>query len=164
MTETFGQRFTKLRKQKGLTQEEIAYRVNISAQAVSKWENDISMPDISILSDIADILGVTLDELLGRRSQHSVTMLDEETKKDLNKMALKIKILSSDGDKVNVNIPISLLQVCIQSGIDMPQINGNDKLANIDFKQIYSLIEQGVIGELVSVESADGDYISIIVE
>ena len=50
--ETFGQRFTRLRKEKKLTQEEISIKVNVSAQAVSKWENDVSMPDISILNDL----------------------------------------------------------------------------------------------------------------
>ena len=60
MIETFGKRFTKLRKEKGLTQEDIADRVNISAQAVSKWENDISMPDITVLILLADIFDISL--------------------------------------------------------------------------------------------------------
>ena len=63
MKETFGQRFARLRKSKGYTQEQIADKVNISYQAVSKWENDISSPDISILGELANILGVTIDEL-----------------------------------------------------------------------------------------------------
>ena len=49
-----------LRKEKNFTQEEIALKLSISAQAVSKWENDISMPDISILTSIADIFDITL--------------------------------------------------------------------------------------------------------
>ena len=44
---------SKLRKEKGMTQEELAEKVNVSAQAVSKWENDISMPDISVLPVLA---------------------------------------------------------------------------------------------------------------
>ncbi|HAN43691.1 MAG TPA: transcriptional regulator, partial [Sphaerochaeta sp.] len=39
MTETFGQRFSRLRKAKGLTQDDVAMKVNVSSQAVSKWEN-----------------------------------------------------------------------------------------------------------------------------
>ena len=64
MKETFGQRFSRLRKNLGLKQEDIAEKVNISAQAVSKWENDLSAPDISTLPILADILNVSLDELL----------------------------------------------------------------------------------------------------
>ena len=56
MKETFGQRFARLRKNLGLKQDDIAEKVNISAQAVSKWENDLSAPDISTLPILADIL------------------------------------------------------------------------------------------------------------
>ncbi len=68
MSETFGQRIQRLRKQKGLTQEDIAKRITISPQAVSKWENDASSPDITMIGDLADILGVSVDELLGREN------------------------------------------------------------------------------------------------
>ncbi len=163
MKETFGKRFSRLRKEKGLTQDDIAFKVNISPQAVSKWENDLSMPDISILGDLADILDVTLDELLGKSPKHEAKIIDTSDK-DINKMTLKIKILSSDGDKVNVNLPIPLIKACIETGMQIPQINGNSSLSSIDFTQIYELIKQGVIGELVSVESAEGDTVTIVVE
>ena len=47
---------------------DIAKRIIISPQAVSKWENDLSSPDILVLSSLADILGVSVDELLGHES------------------------------------------------------------------------------------------------
>lgn len=53
-----------LRKEKGLTQAAMAERLGISNRTISKWENGDGMPDISILSDVAGILGVTVDELL----------------------------------------------------------------------------------------------------
>ena len=162
MKETFGQRFTRLRKEKVLTQEDIALKVNISTQAVSKWENDISMPDIAILGDLADILAISIDELLGK-TKPTVSLSTNENK-DINKMALKIKMLSSDGGKVNINLPIPLIKACIETGMQLPLVNSNTKLSEIDFSQIYELIKQGVIGELVSVINAEGDTISIIVE
>ena len=64
--ETIGKRISDLRKSKGMTQEQLAQRVGVTAQAVSKWENDLSCPDISILPQLAEALGVTTDELLGR--------------------------------------------------------------------------------------------------
>lgn len=162
MKETFGQRFTRLRKEKGLTQEDIALKVNISTQAVSKWENDISMPDIAILGDLADILAISIDELLGKTKQ--TVSLSTNENKDINKMALKIKMLSSDGGKVNINLPIPLIKACIETGMQLPLVNSNTKLSEIDFSQIYELIKQGVIGELVSIVNTEGDTISIIVE
>lgn len=160
MNETFGQRFARLRKEKGLTQDDIAQKVNISAQAVSKWENDISMPDISVLPLLSDILDITLDELLGKAKKQDVKLVEE---KDINKMVLRIKVFSNTGDKVNINIPIPLLKVCIESGMEMPKVN-NSNLSNIDFKQIYTLIEHGVIGELMTVETSNGEKVIIVVE
>ncbi len=64
-TVNMGNRIAELRKAAGLTQEQLASKLSISAQAVSKWETGASFPDISILPELCAILGVTTDELLG---------------------------------------------------------------------------------------------------
>lgn len=58
----------RLRKQKGITQEELANSLGVTNQAVSKWESAQCCPDISLLLDIADYFGVTLDTLFGHES------------------------------------------------------------------------------------------------
>ncbi len=58
-----------LRKGRGLTQEQLSVQMNVSTVAVSKWENEISMPDISMLCNLADYFEVTVDELLGRKTK-----------------------------------------------------------------------------------------------
>ncbi|CQR54862.1 helix-turn-helix domain-containing protein [Paenibacillus riograndensis] len=58
-----GKKIKTLRLQKGMTQEQLAVKLNMSSQAVSKWENNVTMPDIQILPDLSVILGVTIDEL-----------------------------------------------------------------------------------------------------
>lgn len=63
--QTIGKRIVQRRKEKGYTQEQLAEFCGVSAQEVSKWENDVSCPDISILPHLAEVLGVTTDELLG---------------------------------------------------------------------------------------------------
>ena len=66
MEETLGKRIVAHRKRLGLTQDQLAEKMGITAQAVSKWENDQSCPDISALPQLADIFGITVDALLGR--------------------------------------------------------------------------------------------------
>lgn len=66
---TLGQVIKKLRKEKELTQEELAEQLMVSAQAVSKWENGSSMPDISQVVPIANFFGVTTDYLFGISDQ-----------------------------------------------------------------------------------------------
>lgn len=163
MKESFGQRFARLRKSKGYTQEQIAEKVNISYQAVSKWENDISSPDISILGELANILDVTVDELLGRVDPNKVTLVEEPQRKELKNMLLKIIVDSRDGDKVNIKLPMLIIKTFLDSGMPI-SINGNKSLENVDFKQIFDLVEQGVVGELVNIESNDGDIVRIVVE
>ena len=62
--ETLGRRIARLRLAKAATQERLARELSVSPQAVSKWENDINYPDISLLPQLAQFLGVSIDELL----------------------------------------------------------------------------------------------------
>lgn len=65
---TMGQTIRRLRHEKNLTQEELAERLNLTAQAISKWENDAGMPDISQIVPLASVLEVSCDLLLGYNS------------------------------------------------------------------------------------------------
>ncbi len=67
-TENIGMRISELRKAKNMTQMELADRMNISFQAVSNWERGNSMPDISKLPELAELFGVSIDEILGKKS------------------------------------------------------------------------------------------------
>ena len=53
------------RKERGLTQEELAIRLNVVRQTVSKWEKGLSVPDADLLQKLADVLDVTVSQLLG---------------------------------------------------------------------------------------------------
>lgn len=64
MKKTLGMMIAKLRKEKGMTQLELAEKMGVTDKAVSKWERDLSCPDINSLPNLADILGVTVDELM----------------------------------------------------------------------------------------------------
>ena len=65
MEQTLGRRIAQQRKRLGLTQDALAEKLGITPQAVSKWENDLSCPDITTLPQLADIFGISTDELLG---------------------------------------------------------------------------------------------------
>ncbi len=58
-----GKKIKELRKQKNVTQEQLAQHFNISAQAISKWENNIALPDITLIPDIASYFGVHTDDI-----------------------------------------------------------------------------------------------------
>ena len=64
-----GKQILELRKQKNITQEELAAELGVTAAAVSKWENGYTLPDILMLCALADFFEVTTDELLGRNTK-----------------------------------------------------------------------------------------------
>ncbi|MBQ2795896.1 MAG: helix-turn-helix transcriptional regulator [Oscillospiraceae bacterium] len=165
---TIGKRIAEARKAKNINQNELAEILCVSPQAVSKWENDISCPDISLLPSLAKTLGISVDELLSGKQESVVSYVPEEARKSLDDMMLKIVVDSSDGDKVRVNVPCALAKIALECGMEMPQISGSDSLnsalKNIDLAKIFEMVEKGAMGNLVEVESHDGDIISIFVE
>ena len=89
---TIGKRIAALRREKGLKQDDLAGMLEVSPQAVSKWENDQTCPDISLLPGLAKILGITVDELLSGKQENApvVTMVPEQQIKDIKDMLLRI--------------------------------------------------------------------------
>ncbi len=164
MNETIGSRISKFRKAKGMTQEELANMLGVSSQAVSKWENDASCPDISLLPQLCKTLGVTTDELLTGKNDE-VRMVPAEQRKSLEQLTMRIRVDSAAGDKVRVNLPMSLIKVGLEVGLDMSgSVNGMENLKNVDLGKVLEMVEHGLIGRLVEVESADGDTVEIVVE
>ena len=166
MEMTIGKRIAALRQEKNLKQDDLAQMLEVSPQAVSKWENDQTCPDISLLPKLAKILGVSVDELLSGKQelQPVVTLVPEDQRKDIKDMMLRIVMDSADGDKVRVNLPMALVQLAMETGVEMPQVSGNDALKDIDWAQVMELVRHGAMGNLIEAESADGEIVRIFVE
>lgn len=166
MEMTIGKRIALLRREKKLKQEELAEMLNVSPQAVSKWENDLTCPDISLLPKLAKILGVTVDELLSGKKEPVVKAVEPKDSEngDVNDKILRINVVSNNSDKVRVNLPMPLVQAAIDMGLDIPQISGNETLKGIDLNKIVELINSGVVGNLVEIETRGGDVVNIFVE
>ena len=166
MNESIGNRISKYRKAKGLTQEALANLMGVSAQAVSKWETDASCPDITALPQLCKILGITTDELLTGNS-NEVKIVTPAERKPMEELVLRVKILSANGDKVRVNLPMSLVKIALEIGVDVvPNVGGDNAqmLKSIDMEKVVKMVEQGLVGKLVEIESADGDIVEVVVE
>ncbi len=164
MNKTLGKRIGMYRKEKGLKQDEMAEMLGVSPQAVSKWENDQTCPDISLLPQLSKILGVTVDELLsGKAETPAVRLVPEAERKDVRDMMLRI-IIEDGGDKVRVNLPVALIEVALELGMQMPQMTNHWALEKIDLAKIMELIHRGVMGNLVEIESSDGAIVKVFVE
>lgn len=168
---TLGKKISDYRKEKGLTQEELAEKVNVSSQAVSKWENDLSIPDLPILISLADLFGVTLDELVRQEEQlPAVRLLPENQKKPMEQMILKIIVDVGDDDDVHVrlNLPLMLVKACLEGDMKIPgldiEMEENIGGMNIDWGQILMMADKGVIGKLLEVDADNDLHVEIYVE
>lgn len=85
----FGAFVARLRKEKGYTQKDLAQQLHLSDKAVSKWETGVSIPDTALLVPLAEILGVTVTELLLCRRQEEDEKLDSGTVEAVVKTAIQ---------------------------------------------------------------------------
>ena len=88
--EKTGQLITELRKEKGLTQKQLADALNVTDKAVSKWERGLSFPDISMLEPISELLGVSIMEILAGERQSGDGTLTHEEAQDLIKASVEL--------------------------------------------------------------------------
>ena len=75
---TFGKKIKKLRKTFDLSQEELAEKMNVSRQVITKWENDGGMPEITNLKKLAELFGVSVDYLLDNEKEIEYPLLKEQ--------------------------------------------------------------------------------------
>ncbi len=80
---SIGERLVQLRKEKGLSQEDLAGRLNVTRQAVSNWERGKAQPDLEMVGKLADLLGTSVAYLLGRASEENPA---EEVKLNMNSL------------------------------------------------------------------------------
>lgn len=94
--QTFGNIIVSLRKEKGMTQLELAEKMGVTDKAVSKWERDLSFPDVSSIPKLAEIFEVTVDDLMQVKTKTKETPPDK---------------------KINEIIPLALNGVALAMGI-----------------------------------------------
>lgn len=108
--ETFGNMVAVLRKEKGMTQLELAEKMGVTDKAVSKWERDLSFPDVSSIPKLAEILGVSVDELMQNKAESK----EEPIKKKID----EIIDVAFKGVALAMGIAIVVLSVMKQIEMD----------------------------------------------
>lgn len=153
-----GNNIATLRKQKGITQEELANELGVSAQAVSKWENNSSCPDVSLLTKIADYFGITVDALLRADEQEIVDETankNEQHHKMGSNKKININIIQQNGKENNVKVPFGFVKL----GLNIGSMFGLDKSIT---EKINEMIEENIT-DIVDVDTENGEHITITI-
>ena len=162
---TLGQRIQELRKQRGMSQEALGDALGVSRQAVSKWENNLSCPDISLLPAIAKIFGMSVDELLGAASAteniaEAKPYTESESKYEepvfTGKKATTLLITTERNGKVsNVRFPLTIMRFGLNLGSTFGGLTGSQA------STIENAIRTGLSGEILSVDGENGEKVTI---
>ena len=164
MEKTIGKKLYELRKQSGFTQDYVAEKLGVSAQAVSKWENDIACPDIMTLPNIANLYGISIDELFKNEEVKSNVKFEKTEKINENELIFRVYVDTANGDDIKVNLPYLLVKEIINVGKNISGVVAGVDLSSVDFESIFKMVEMGVLGELVTVKTQNGDIIRVVVE
>jgi len=133
MAISMGQIIKKLRKERNLTQEELAEQLNVTFQAISKWENETGMPDISQIVPLASVFGVSTDVLFGtygRSDEEEVREILESAYRQNENSDIDLKRRYAELQEGLKKYPnnIWLLFNCLESGNALCYHSGYDKL------------------------------------
>ena len=161
MEKTIGKKLYELRKQSGFTQDYVAEKLGVSAQAVSKWENDIACPDIMTLPNIANLYGISIDELFKNEEVKSNVKFEKTEKINENELIFRVYVDTVHGDDIKVNLPYLLVKEIINVGKNISGVVAGVDLSSVDFESIFKMVEMGVLGELVTVKTQNGDNVRV---
>lgn len=157
-TMNIGNNIAVLRKKKGITQEELANELGVSAQAVSKWENNSSCPDVSLLTKIADYFGVSVDALLRTQEDDIVDLAEEkeDNVKPDDKKNIVIKIMQQNGKENVIKVPFKFVKL----GLNIGTMFGLDK----DISSKIVTLAGSNVTDIVNIDTENGEHIEIMLD
>ncbi len=164
---TIGENIAAFRKEKQLTQEELAEKMAVTPQAVSKWECDSSYPDVTVMQQLARVLGVKVDEILNGRQE--IPVLKQAEPEKIDRRILSIHVAADNSNtSVKARFPVSMVNTLLSNGLlakllfDTDDDDDADEKAEVEktLQMLRSFIEEGVTGPLMQVNTS-GTHVSI---
>ena len=166
MEQTIGKRIMENRKRLGLTQDALAEKLGVTAQAVSKWENDLSCPDIATLPKLADIFHISVDELLGRSALpvHTAEVVEEEEPEGIHIQngSWEFKWDSGRREALTFAVLVLLVVVGIGSALGYLTFRYTSTSRSADYTDKQRIEANQTMTELVLEETEDWDSETLV--
>ena len=156
---TIGENIAVFRKEKKLTQEELAEMMAVTAQAVSKWECDSSYPDVLMIERLAKTLDVTVDEILHGKTEMPVLKEAESAVIDRRILYIHTKIEDSDDPEdtteANLRLPVIMFSAMQKGGFWKELLDIDDCEISGIMETLRSVIESGLTGPILDVRTGE---------
>lgn len=136
---TVGKNIAVLRKEKGWTQAQLGERLGVSNQAISKWEQEMNLPDVMLLPTIAKVFGVTIDRLFEE--------IEAEEEVEISNKLIWVLKEEHDGGTLTIRYPVAAMKLMIEAQMEAAGMPMSEKIDQ-GLKEFYKMYEQpGVIME-----------------
>ena len=136
-----GEKLYELRKEKNLSQEEVAERLNVSRQTVSKWETNQTTPDFDKIIPLCELFGITSEELLTGKKQENENI---ESRKDYKAPLTKEEVKIKSAEVVSTSVFLYILSV-IFIMVAIPVLRMNPILASAIFLFIIGIATTRIV-------------------
>ena len=160
MKKTIGNNIAECRKKANMTQAELAEKMYVSVQAVSKWENDISRPDLERIGQLAKVLDTTVESII-----YSETGAKTSLKRDIDYsnrlIVFTVNVHAGDDVDVIMRIPMELFLKARED--DTLQALLGEYGSNIP-ESVFEMITDGVVGPIVTVNHEEASVSMEVVE
>lgn len=151
MKEFIGEHIAYYRKKAGMTQEQLSEKMGVTAQAVSKWENGLTCPDLDSVARLSEILGVSVEQLIhGDAAVPSVSVV-ETPQVGRRVLCIQVQTKTPEVFNVTVRFPVELILKAYEMGC-LESLVGDEACF---VEQAIEMIRQGAIGSLVDVETEE---------
>ena len=151
MKEFIGEHIAYYRKKAGMTQEQLSEKMGVTAQAVSKWENGLTCPDLDSVARLSEILGVSVEQLIHGDSALPSVKVVETPQVGRRVLCIQVQTKTPEVFNVTVRFPVELILKAYEMGC-LESLVGDEACF---VEQAIEMIRQGAIGSLVDVETEE---------
>ena len=151
MKEFIGEHIAYYRKKAGMTQEQLSEKMGVTAQAVSKWENGLTCPDLDSVARLSEILGVSVEQLIHGDSALPSVKVVETPQVGRRVLCIQVQTKTPQPFNVTVRFPVELILKAYEMGC-LESLVGDEACF---VEQAIEMIRQGTVGSLVDVETEE---------
>ncbi len=149
MKEHIGRHIAYYRKKAGMTQEQLAEKMGVTSQAVSKWENGLTCPDLDSVAELAGFLGVAVEQLFHGDAAVPTVQVVETPQVGKRVLCIRTQDKTGLGGNVTVRFPVELILKAFEMG-NMEGLVGEEAQF---VEQAIEMIKQGTVGSVMDVDT-----------